>query len=65
VETFNNKKVGREPDCFCKTCNKDIHHLGIASHRSMHRRKKEKCLIIYSTGRMIEHDYAKTNSNKR
>ena len=43
--------------CFCYTCNKRFDSLGIARHRSMHRDKKEKCRIIYSTGKCYIHDF--------
>jgi len=50
----------REPDCYCITCGKAIHHLGIMSHRAAHRRRKEKCVIEYSDGRMLMHDFSKS-----
>lgn len=44
-------------DCYCYTCDKDIHHLGIAKHRAMHRDKKEDCKIIYKDGTIINHKF--------
>jgi hypothetical protein len=47
-----------DPDCYCHTCERDIHHLGIMSHRAAHRRKNEVCVIEYSDGRTIKHDFS-------
>jgi len=46
-------------DCYCHTCDKDYHHLGIARHRAMHRDKREDCKITYSTGRTYDYDFSK------
>ena len=56
---YKNKK-GREkhfPDCYCVTCDRDIHHLGIMSHRAMRRRRKENCVIVFSDGRKVEYKF--------
>lgn len=45
-------------DCYCHTCEKEYHHLGIARHRGMHRDKYEDCEITYSTGKRISHQYS-------
>ena len=42
--------VLRYKDCTCHTCERDIHHLGIMSHRAMHRRRQENCVITFSGG---------------
>jgi len=47
----------REPDCYCHTCERDFHHLGIMSHRAAHRNRKETCVIEYSTGKTIKHNF--------
>lgn len=47
----------RIKDCYCFTCKKGVHHLGIASHRAMHRRREENCEIRYSTGKRLLHIY--------
>lgn len=47
----------QEPDCLCVTCNRDIHHLGIMSHRAMHRRRRENCEIIFSTGKRVSYNF--------
>ena len=52
---------GNQPDCYCVTCDEEYHHLGIMSHRAAHRRRKEKCVIEYSDGRTLTHDFSKSN----
>ena len=47
------------PMCFCETCNRDFHHLGITRHRAMHRDRKEDCIIVFSDGRRLEYKYSK------
>ena len=44
--------------CFCHTCNKDFHWLGIARHRAMHRDRNEDCVISYSDGRTYRYRYS-------
>jgi hypothetical protein len=36
--------------CYCHTCEKAFHSLGINRHRAMHRDKKEDCTITYTYG---------------
>lgn len=36
--------------CYCHTCKKSFHYLGINSHRAAHRRRAEDCTITYSKG---------------
>lgn len=43
-------KVTRDKNCFCHTCNKDFHYLGINRHRAAHRDRKEDCKITYTYG---------------
>ena len=49
----------QEKDCYCHTCKKEYHHLGIARHRAMHRDNKEKCVITFSTGKTYTFDFSK------
>lgn len=49
----------READCYCVTCAKGFHHLGIMSHRARHRRANETCVIVYSDGRTITHYFGR------
>jgi hypothetical protein len=46
-------------DCYCHTCNKSFHHLGIARHRAKHRDKKEYCKITFSGGDTYSWNYGK------
>ncbi len=48
------------PDCYCHTCDRDIHHLGIMSHRAAHRRREENCRITFSDGRTVSYKFQKT-----
>lgn len=52
--------------CYCVTCAKKFHPLGIMRHRAMHRDKKENCEITYSNGDTYLHDYSwwKDNGGK-
>ncbi len=50
-------KVTRFKNCFCTTCQKAFHYLGIARHRTMHKEKQEKCKITYTNGDTYTHDY--------
>ena len=43
-------KVTRAKNCFCHTCDKAFHYLGINRHRAMHREKFEDCTITYTYG---------------
>lgn len=52
-------KVTRAKNCYCHTCKKDYHYLGIARHRAMHRKKKENCEITYTNGDTYGHKYEK------
>ncbi len=50
-------------DCYCFNCNKEFHHLGIASHRAVHRRAKEDCKIMYSDGTTKTHGFSRPYKN--
>lgn len=43
--------------CYCHTCERAFHYLGIARHRAMHRDKKENCEIEYTNGDTYNHKY--------
>ena len=42
--------VTTDKNCYCHTCDKWFHYLGINSHRAMHKRRKEYCRITYTHG---------------
>ena len=43
-------KVTRDKKCYCHTCGKAFHYLGITRHRAMHRDRKEDCTITFTYG---------------
>ena len=43
-------KVTRFKNCYCYTCKKAFHYLGIARHRRSHLDKGEICKISYTNG---------------
>lgn len=45
IKTMANKSTSYKA-CWCVTCGKAFHSLGIARHRAMHRDKKQNCTII-------------------
>ena len=51
-------------NCYCYTCYKDIHRLGIARHRAMHRDKKEDCKITYEDGTTINYRFSEDKKNE-
>ena len=48
-------KVTNDKNCYCHTCEKSFHYLGIARHRAMHRDRKETCKITYTCGDTYTH----------
>ena len=51
-------KVTNAKDCYCYTCKKAFHYLGIARHRAMHRDRKEDCIIMYTYGNIYKYKFA-------
>ena len=43
-------KVTKAKNCYCHTCDKYFHYLGIARHRTMHKEKNEDCKITFTHG---------------
>nr|DAF05730.1 MAG TPA: C2H2 type zinc-finger protein [Caudoviricetes sp.] len=39
-----------DKSCYCHTCNKDFHYLGINRHVAMHRDKRQRCKVTYTYG---------------
>lgn len=52
---ITNMFVTRFKRCYCYTCEKYFHYLGIAKHRAAHRDKKENCTIMYTHGDTYDH----------
>lgn len=44
--------------CYCHTCDKDFHYLGINRHRAMHRDKREDCTISYTKGDTYDFNFS-------
>jgi len=57
-------KVTRQKLCYCLTCSKRFHYLGITRHRAMHRDKKEDCEIEYTHGNVIIHKFSLLHKKK-
>lgn len=53
-----------DKNCYCYACNKSIASLGVASHRAMHRRRKENCTIRYSNGKILHYQFEQTEGDK-
>ena len=51
-------KVTNFKNCYCHTCEKPFHYLGIANHRAAHRSRKEDCMIGYTNGDVYNHRYS-------
>lgn len=52
----------RDFDCYCHTCRRWFHHLGIASHRAFHRNRNQDCKITYSDNRTFTHEFSAIKS---
>ena len=48
-------RVTNAKNCYCYTCNKDFHYLGIARHRRSHLDHNEECKIQYTNGEVYIH----------
>lgn len=56
--------VTNDKDCYCHTCGRDFHYLGIARHRAMHRDRKENCEITFTDGNTIKWNYGKKKGGR-
>jgi len=56
-------KVTREKNCYCITCKKWFHYLGITRHRAMHRDRKEDCEITYTNSDTCLHQFSNRHKN--
>jgi hypothetical protein len=54
-------KVTRDKNCYCYSCRKYFHYLGIATHRAGHRNRKERCKIMFTDGTIKEWRYERGN----
>jgi len=58
-------KVTRFKNCYCYTCGKSFHYLGIARHRAKHRDKRQNCKISYTNGDTYIFDYAELKNDTK
>lgn len=56
-------RVSRTKDCYCHTCKKDFHYLGITRHRAAHRDRFEDCTITFTYGDTATWEYSKRKKN--
>lgn len=52
-------RVTNNKNCYCHTCKKRFHYLGIARHRAMHRKNRENCMITFTNGKTYKWNYNK------
>lgn len=57
-------KVTRSKNCYCHTCEKDFHYLGITMHRLGHKNRKEKCKITFTHGDTYSWDFTNKKNDK-
>ncbi len=43
--------------CYCVTCDKALHPMGVAGHRAMHKRRKQNCTIQVTSGKTFTWRY--------
>ncbi len=56
-------RVTRDKNCYCHTCKKDFHYLGITRHRMAHKERKEDCKITFTHGDTYLYEYSKKVDN--
>lgn len=52
-------RVTRAKNCYCWTCAKDFHYLGINRHVAMHRDRREDCKVTYTYGDTHTYHFSK------
>lgn len=55
-------KVTRLKNCYCHTCEKAFHYLGITRHRAKHRDNKENCEITFSKGDTYVYNFSRSQA---
>lgn len=41
-------KVTKDKNCWCCTCGRAFHYLGITNHRLWHRNRRQDCTITFT-----------------
>lgn len=49
--------MNADKNCYCHTCKRSFHYLGINSHRAAHRTRKELVTITYTYGNTETFDF--------
>ena len=57
-------RVTCDKNCYCHTCDKWFHHMGIARHRAMHRDKRENCTITFTEGDTYTWEYGERQEGR-
>lgn len=52
-------RSGDPKGCYCRTCERAFHALGINRHRAMHRDRREDCVIEYTHGDVYAHRFSR------
>jgi len=53
--------VTKDKNCYCHTCDKPFHYLGVANHRLRHKNRKEDCWITYTNGDTYAYKFSEPN----
>ena len=56
--------VTRDKSCYCHNCESSFHYRGIASHRAMHRRRHEDCVITFTDDKTKMWKYMRRNDSR-
>lgn len=51
--------VTRDKNCYCYTCEKRFHYLGITRHRMAHKERFQDCKIEFTYGNIHTYSYSK------
>jgi len=57
-------KAAKNNTCYCYTCEREYHYLGINSHRAAHRRRRENCIIGYTNGKVRSFKFSDTPNSE-
>lgn len=52
-------KTTNDKNCYCHTCARDFHYLGIARHVAAHKKRKEDCRVTFTSGDTYMYRFAK------
>lgn len=55
-------RVTNKKKCYCHTCKKWFHYLGINMHRAAHRSRRETCEITYTHGDTYTFNYGNSRT---